>query len=60
MEQCCSLCHFIIHFNTGDNWVDIAGRTGLHCAQTILRRFELESTARPLLAFQSNDSISTG
>ena len=29
----------------------IAVRTGHHCAQPILRRFGLETTARPSLAF---------
>jgi cysteine desulfurase/selenocysteine lyase len=33
------------------NKVGIAVRTGHHCAQPILRRFGLESTVRPSLAF---------
>jgi cysteine desulfurase/selenocysteine lyase len=33
------------------NRVGIAVRTGHHCAQPILRRFGLESTVRPSLAF---------
>ena len=33
------------------NKVGIAVRTGHHCAQPILRRYGLESTVRPSLAF---------
>lgn len=29
----------------------IAGRSGYHCAQPILRRFGVEATVRPSLAF---------
>ena len=34
----------------------IAVRTGHHCAQPILRRFGLESTVRPTLAFYNTAS----
>ncbi|MEI9934853.1 MAG: aminotransferase class V-fold PLP-dependent enzyme [Ferruginibacter sp.] len=33
------------------NKENVAVRTGHHCAQPILRRFGLESTVRPSLAF---------
>jgi cysteine desulfurase/selenocysteine lyase len=38
------------------NRVGIAVRTGHHCAQPILRRFGLESTVRPSLAFYNTHS----
>jgi cysteine desulfurase/selenocysteine lyase len=48
---------FILEGYTNDqvgqalNQEGIAVRTGHHCAQPILRRFGLESTVRPSLAF---------
>ena len=36
------------------NSLDIAVRTGHHCAQPILRRFGLEGTVRPTLALYNS------
>ena len=52
-----SVLSFVLHGFTNDqvgqalNKEGIAVRTGHHCAQPILRRFGLESTVRPSLAF---------
>lgn len=52
-----SVLSFVLHGHSNQdigvalNRVGIAVRTGHHCAQPILRRFGLESTVRPSLAF---------
>ncbi len=61
-QQKASVMSFILHGYTNDevgqalNKEGIAVRTGHHCAQPILRRFGLESTVRPSLAFYNTCS----